>query len=396
MPKLEWSVLGQENNITQSLVEKFKNIFPQAQVDVSSLLWESYKEELTNIAIYRRGADVSQAGAPVVSDLVAMNALRPFSAGEMASLGGESVFTKIAWQSSLRLAENKVLAIPLFSDPYAIIYWSDMLEDAGVNETQAFTQEHIEETFERLQARRIEYPWLIPFHSDTYSSIHGVASWVWAQGTDFVSADGRKALFTDQAALTGLQAYYRLARFVSPECLRTNYHEYNQLFLDRRAAASICGVGASNNWYSSLPVELRSKLKVALPPGPPLVGGSSLVIWNATRVEELAFSLVKFLVSPEIQAFYPLQAGQMPVLREVLDQPPFTTEPLLQSYANVLAHGRMFPLVKLGGLLERQLAIALTNIWHMVLSDPATDLETILRRNLEPVARRYDMIMASA
>jgi multiple sugar transport system substrate-binding protein len=394
MPKLEWSVLGQESSITQPLLDMFKKICLQAQVEVSSLSWGSYKQELTSMAIYGHGADVSQAGAPVVNDLVAMNALRPFTFREMASLGGEAAFTRAAWQSSLRLAEDKVWAIPLFSDPYAITYWSDMLEQAGVDEGQAFTLEHIEDTFQKLQASGIEYPWLVNFHLDPFIAIHGAASWVWAQGTDFVSEDGRKALFADPPALAGLQAYYRLARFVSPACLQlNNQEEYDQLFLERRVAATICNLGNAYNWYRNSPAELRPRLKVALPPGPPLVGGSSLFIWKVTRVEYLAFELVKFLVSPEVQVSYALQVGQMPVRQDVLAQPPFTTEPLLKSYANVLAQGRVFPLVHLSGLLEDQLGNALTRIWHTIFSDPGSNLETILLDNLSPLARRYNMIV---
>ena len=239
MPKLEWSTIEHDNDFTQPLVDMFKKVSPQVKVEASSILWENYKQELTSMAIYGHGADVSQAGAPVVNDLVAMNTLRPFTAREMASLGGESAFTEIAWQSSLRMAENKVWAIPLVSDPYAITYWSDMLEEAGVDETQAFTQEHIEETFERLQASGVEYPWLTNFHTNKFNTIHGVASWLWAQGTDFVSEDGTEALFTGPAALAGLKAYYRLARFVSPVCLRADNQEYRQLFQERRAAATL-------------------------------------------------------------------------------------------------------------------------------------------------------------
>ena len=390
MPKLVWSVLQQENNITQPLLDMFKKVFPQAQVEVANIPWDTYKQEFTSMAIHGHGIDVSQTGAPVANDLIAMNALRPFTAREMALLGGENAFIEVARKSSLCFTENKVWSVPLFSDPYVITYWSDMLEQAGIDEKQAFTLEHIEETFQRLQASGIEYPWLINFHYDKFIPIHSVASWVWAQNTDFISEDGRKALFIGSAALTGLKAYFRLAKFVSPACLHLDDQQYNRLFLERRAAATICNMGYSYNWYRSLQPELRSRLKVALPPGPPLVGGSSLVIWNTTRVEELAFELVKFLVSPEIQSVYSLQMGQMPVRQEALNQPPFSTDPFLQSYANILTQGRVFPLAKFSGLLEDQLTQALQCVWHTVLSEPEADLEKIILSNLSPLARRYE------
>jgi multiple sugar transport system substrate-binding protein len=351
---------------------------------------------MTSMAIHGHGIDVSQIGAPVVNDLVAMNVLRPFTAREMAVLGGENAFTVAAWQSSLRIAENKIWAIPLISDSYAITYWSDLLERAGVDEKQAFTLEHIEETFQRLRESGIEYPWLTNFHFNKFTSIHGASSWVWAQSTDFVSADGREALFVGPAALAGLKAYFRLSRYVSPASLGFDPQEYNRLFLERQAAATICAMGTSYSWYQSLSPELRPHLKVASPPGAPLVGGSSLVVWETTRNEDLAFNLVKFLISPEVQLVYPLQMGHMPVRREVLGQPPFSTHPLLQSYVNILAQGRAFLPVKFGGLLEDQLTQALTRIWYIVLSEPDTNLDEVLLRNLSPLARRYENMMGSA
>ena len=82
--------------------------------------------------------------------------------------------------------------------------------------------------------------------------------------------------------------------------------------------------------------------------------------------------------------------GQMPVRQEVLNQPPFSTDPFLQSYANILTQGRVFPLAKFSGLLEDQLTQALQCVWHTVLSEPEADLEKIILSNLSPLARRYE------
>ena len=42
----------------------------------------------------------AQIGAPLVSDMLSMNVLRPFSAREVAALGGEGAFHPAAWQIS--------------------------------------------------------------------------------------------------------------------------------------------------------------------------------------------------------------------------------------------------------------------------------------------------------
>ena len=115
------------------------------QAKVRVIVWDNYKTELTSMALYGRGSDISQVGAPLMSDLLAMNALRPFKEIEITSLGGAEAFNPIAWQSSRRVFEKQVWAIPWLADPRAVIYWRDMLEKAGVSTETAFT------SFENMQ-----------------------------------------------------------------------------------------------------------------------------------------------------------------------------------------------------------------------------------------------------
>jgi multiple sugar transport system substrate-binding protein len=132
-------------------------------VELHIIPWDNYKQELTAMALYGQGVDVSQVGAPVVNDLVAMNSLRPYTQKEIDSFGGASVFAPVAWNKMLSINEESEYAVPWIVDPRAIIYWRDMFEDAGVDEATAFTSfENMEQAFERLQEKGFQTPGRLP------------------------------------------------------------------------------------------------------------------------------------------------------------------------------------------------------------------------------------------
>jgi ABC-type glycerol-3-phosphate transport system substrate-binding protein len=393
MAVIRWSVCEQDNNITQPLVNSFRDkLGRKADIEVISIPWTDVKQELTQIAIYRSdGMDVSQAGAPLINDLIAMNVLHPLSSREISELGGESAFMQTAWQHCLFGEPQQPWAIPMFADPRAIIYWSDMLDQAGVDQEHAFAStDQMDETFQRLQANGVEYPWALNIR-DRFLCLQSACSWLWNSGVDFVTPNGKHSNFASPAGLDGLTAYFNLKRFMPPNAHQLEYQELNSLFPQRKAAATIFNLGAAYRWYQDAPEALRPHLRIAVPLRQAYIGGSSLVIWGQTRNVDLAFTLVKYLLSLDVQRSYPLALGQLPVRLDVLHDPVFASQsPIHQGFINTLASGRMYPNIKFGGLLEDQLVRAFDRIWQTLLGDPTADVRETLVRVLGHVARRYD------
>lgn len=135
MKELSFSVCNEPSN-TFEILDHFNTKRPTyAQVRLHWLPWDHQKQELTAMAFYGKGADVSQVEGPVVSDLVAMNLLLPFTGSEIDSLGGVSAFSQVAWMNSRREFDGKVYAIRCIIDARTIFYWQDLLEKAGVDES---------------------------------------------------------------------------------------------------------------------------------------------------------------------------------------------------------------------------------------------------------------------
>ena len=93
MSPVKFSVLGseREGRLMQAFLEPYNAArSAESRVEVSNIPWSQYKDTLTQLALHSRGEGIAQVGAPVVNDLLAMNALRPFSSAEFAALGGQA------------------------------------------------------------------------------------------------------------------------------------------------------------------------------------------------------------------------------------------------------------------------------------------------------------------
>ena len=73
-------------NVLQPLLDQFK-AQAHVQVHLQCLDWVTDRQELTKMALYHHGPDVSEIGSSLVSEPIAMNAVRPFTPWELAKIG---------------------------------------------------------------------------------------------------------------------------------------------------------------------------------------------------------------------------------------------------------------------------------------------------------------------
>jgi multiple sugar transport system substrate-binding protein len=389
MSPLQLSICGPQTNVAvmQGLLKPYNAARPiEAQTQVTAVPWDHYKQELTQIAVRNQGLGVAQVGAPVVNDLLAMNALHPLSASEFTTLGGQAAFSKISWENTNRVVDGHVWAIPWLVDTRGFLYWRDMLEEAYVQEETAFRNfESFEEALQQL--KKAGHP--SPLGIDTQSMfIAGQAScsWVWGNGADFLSADGKQPRFTEPAFLEGLNAYFRLSPYIKHDC---SADDLTRLFFNRQIAILYGGLWTAATILSDPSHSLRLRVGIATPPGPAYAGGSSLIIWKNTRNEQAAVDLIRHLTDKDVQAQYPLQVGHLPVRQEVLDQPPFSTDPILNGFVRLGNAARSFPIVKLGGMLEVAYCTVITHIWAGVHSEPTLKPEALIKSEMTKLSNRY-------
>jgi maltose-binding protein MalE len=212
-----------------------------------------------------------------------------------------------------------------------------------------------------------------------------------------MSADGKRMLMAEPEARTGLTHYYRLYRYMPQHSEPIDGIATFGLFQNRSVAAIVSG-----SWFLKwlrrhgvLPDTL-SRIGVSLLPGPSFVGSTNLVIWKHVthEHEQLAADLVRFLVtSPALLDFYH-QAGLLPARRDLLAQPPFSTDLHYRKIIEALETGRPHTRIAMWGLMEDRLVTALAKIWGEIRADPTQDAAALVDRHILPLAQQLDAILA--
>lgn len=388
MPEIVFSVFVNREQPTDDLLNLIKPV--QSGIRIDPVLWGQEWTWLTNMTVQRQGADISQIGSSTVSALAAMNVVRPFSDRELSYIGGQNIFAPVAWQSAYRVSSSQVVGLPWLADSRAVFYWRDMLKKAGVDEDRAFLNpEVMEETLERLQFSGVAAPWTIPT-SIGVAVLQVAVTWVWSNGGEFIDPGGRRTLFTEPRALEGLKRFFRLYRFLPQDELHDDEASAG-LFASRQAAVTMGSPFLGTRIYQLVPPDQHANIGIALPPGPSFVGGSSLIIWKHCHHEHEAVEVVRFLLSAQAQREYCQRTGYLPVRKDVLVEPPFSTDRRFRVFALALSTGRPFSVVKSAGLLESRMNATLTKTFQEIIG--GQEIDACVTNNLEQLAHRLDVTL---
>ena len=139
-----------------------------------------------------------------------------------------------------------------------------LLESAGIDEATAFQgADRLHETLHRLDECGIGVPWTAPTGL-THTTLLNVCSWVWGEGGDFITPDGKRTQFAEPPALAGISKYFELGRYIPVHVRHLNALQPDEQFLsDPQTAVTISGT-----WlFEFLTGERREEIHVALPPG---------------------------------------------------------------------------------------------------------------------------------
>lgn len=367
------------------------------RVNLEVIPWQEAWSRLVHIALYNDGPDVSEVGTTWVRDMVTMNALRPFTQAEIEALGGENAFLPACWQSAR--APHDLLppgtiswAVPWLADTRLVYYRKDLFAQAGQTERDHFvSQADLENCLQALQDRGAEIPLSLPTRRSRIL-LHILAGWLWAAGADFLSPDGREAAFDSPAALESMENFFRLGRFLVPPARHLDDEQADGLFWQGRAAVAISGPWIFN--YPSIEPRLQEQFAAAIPPGVPFVGGFHLVVWKHTRREKAAQRLVETLAgSRPPGTLFP--AFALPARTDVLNSERFAAHPIYRVMSTAMQAGRSFPPSRVWGMIENRLFDTLSAIWQEVLTDPQTDIRSLLASRIGGLAQRINLALTS-
>ena len=396
MASLELSFHDHSGGSAEQLRERlagFRQAHRNVDLPLSVLTWDTAWSDLVRIALYKDGADMSEIGTTWLGSFVGMDALRPFTLPELSRMGGEAAFLPASWQNGSLIGDQTQWGIPWLADTRVIFYWRDMLEHAGLDEATAFQSfERMQDTLARLQATGIPTPWAVTTRN-THNTLYNIASWVWAAGGDFVTADGAHIALDEAATKRGLQTYFELYRFMPQSTTPLDGYQTIELFQAQRTAALMSGPWLLTVLRSrSVSPYTLSRIGIALPPGPSFVGGTTLALWKHLRHDQhqTAIDLIRYLVTDASWLNFYYQSGMLPARLDLLAHPMFADDPHYQVLIRSLQQGRTHARLSIWGLIEERLTNALAQIWSEVRANPDQDKAALITKHIDPLARRLE------
>jgi multiple sugar transport system substrate-binding protein len=395
MTQLEFTTVEQFDESHECLMRLLKRFGQENRIAVKSttFAWETIWHDLLNVALYRKGADISEIGTTWIPSLVGTNALRPFTIADVNSLGGKNAFLPSVWSDAVLTGSETIWAIPFLSDARVLYYWRDMLDQVGLDPETAFsTPEILIQSLTKLQ-QVVPHPWGDLVYTHNNNSVYHAATWLWEKGCDYTSPDGKSTAFGQANAITALKSYFGLHRFMDPTGI-ADTPVVTDRFMNRQTAAFIGGP-----WFlhsikqGGLAPHWLRLVGVALPPGPPFIGGLKLVVWSHTLVEQAALDLVRYLTSVQAQAEYAPLTGMLPVRQDAMSAPLYVRDERYGVFFQALRKGRSLLPISLWGLIEERLAATFNRIWDSLFANPDQSVEALLSSQLTPVARRLDLTL---
>jgi multiple sugar transport system substrate-binding protein len=401
MVEIEFSYIGDSPEDVQrfpQLIEDFQKS-NRVIVNLKPLTWEQAWTELLDVALRGKGPEVSQIGDTWVSSFVGMNALRPFSPQEMAAMGGKAAFAPATHYSMTLPDDTRVWSVPWTSYIYLICYRKDILKKSGIDESTAFgSPEALSQTIQQLKASGVEIPWLMPSGPAPYNDLlHMAASWVWGMQGDFISQDGKKAIFNQPAAFKALQTFLELYRTL-PASANLAIDQCVQLFANGEAAMTIADVRSawSLQEFGAAP-HIMENLGTANFSSVPWVGGSNLVVWRHTQIsaekERAALSWINYLTSETGQLKFSQLVGTIPARASALSVTFPADHPLKTTMEQAGKTGRGYPKIGLWQRIELQLSLEIGEIIKAIWADPEVDIAAQLHQHMDHLARRFDLAL---
>lgn len=309
---LRFWAFGREGEVVQALVRDFEREHPGVHVRVQQIPWTAAHEKLLTAIVGRATPDVAQLGNTWIPEMVTLAALAPVT-GELPDSG---YFPGILETNRVN---DTLFGVPWYVDTRVLFYRKDILAQAGYQSVP----DNWAGWLEAMRAiKRVvgpsKFAIYIPMNEWPPMAILGLQ-----QGSQLIDSNGhgvfRQAPYA--RAFDFLLGLYRegLAPPVNSSEIANLYQEFGR----GTFSMYISGPWNLGEFRRRLPPELQQSWGTAPLPGPDgpasgvsLAGGSSLVVFRASKHTKLAIELVRYLSQPEQQARFYHLTGDLPARRE--------------------------------------------------------------------------------
>ena len=289
--------MGREGEVVSALIPDFEREHPGIRVDVQQLPWTAAHQKLLTAFAGDSTPDVCQLGNTWIPEFVALGALEPLDTPiARAALDPGDFFAGI-WDTNV--IGDRVYGVPWYVDTRLLFYRTDLFAQAGVTRAPVSWAEWTRALAAvKAHASAGRYAMLLP--SNEFEPLLALAL---QQEEPLLRDDARHGNFTSPGFRRALAFYVALFR---------------DGYAPIATAAEIANIWSE--FDRRLPAALQSTWSTAPLPGPDgpgasIAGGSSLVLFRASRAKDAAWKLVAWLSRPETELRFHRMTGDLPPRR---------------------------------------------------------------------------------
>jgi multiple sugar transport system substrate-binding protein len=378
--------MGREGEVVAQLLPDFQRAHPDVRVDVQQLPWSAAHEKLLTAFAGDATPDVCQLGNTWVPEFVALDALEPLDSRVAASaaIAASDYFSGI-WDTNR--VGDKLYGVPWYVDTRLLFYRRDILARAGHASPPRSWSEWIA-ALESIKQRNAPAQYGIVLPPNEFEPLVALAL---QQDDPLLRDGGRFGNFRSAGFQRALQFYVDVFRrgYAPPSRnadVSNVWNEFGRCYF----TFYISGPWNIGELQRRLPPELqRSWMTAPLPgpdgPGASIAGGSSLVLFRASRSKDAAWKLIEYLSQPGVQRRFHAMTGDLPPRRSAWSEGTLADDPYAHAFREQLERVKPTPRVPEWERIANEIRIVAerTVQGEMTVAQAAHELDARTDRILE-------------
>ena len=315
-------VMGREGEVVGQMLPEFERTHPGIKVEVQLLPWTAAHEKLLTAFAGDSTPDVSQLGNTWVPELAALDALQPLQpfVARSSQVRQDDYFPGI-WDTNV--IDGVLYGVPWYVDTRLLFYRRDLLAQAGfAMPPRDWAQWSRAMAAIKARAGARKYAILLPLNE--FEPLLALAL---QQDEPLLRDGGRYGNFRSAGFRRALGFYVSIfQRGWAPRMSNTQIANVWDEFGRGFYAFYISGPWNIEEFKKRLPASQQGDwMTMPLPgpngPGASIAGGSSLVLFRASRHQAAAWQLIEYLSLPASQLRLHELTGAMPSRRSAWNDP---------------------------------------------------------------------------
>jgi arabinogalactan oligomer / maltooligosaccharide transport system substrate-binding protein len=332
----------------KALIAKFESSHPNIKINYVNVPFSEAQAKFATAAQGNSGApDVLRSEVAWTPDFASQG----FLADLTDAVGDTSDYLPTPLSSNK--LDGKLYGIPQVTDAPALLYNKALLDKAGVSAPTSWDQ--LKTDAPKIKSSNPGVAAALFLQTGGYFSL----PFIYSEGGDLLDVANKKITINSPESVKGLQDAVDLvtAGAAKTDTTADSYNNMMKAFKDGKVAMIINGPWAVADIRTGNAFKDAANLGIAPTPagsggksGTP-IGGHNYTIYSHSTVKDAAAEFIKYMDSPESQAFISKELGLLPTRTSSYDQADVKSNPVVVAFKAVLDKATARPVIPEGGQL---------------------------------------------